>query len=430
MAQSSSAIPARAPGLSREITPVTRRDVFDFLRGEAGPWWGRLTETAFLEALYDLDALPSTDSRHTTAGEDIVQHRIANFDWDDDWVFDDPRFELAEGPDQVLLYFLARMAHPVVRPDTEQALGLVTRLNRLLAPDGWELRTSGFMSGRPVYAACRTPGGPGRMIRLVIDGDAGKLDLVLGQACLLLGDNGDALAQGLVTAAALTLRSDGGYYHPTPGDNWTEPSSEAVLTVDPRLAAEFTDEVTGRIWQALRAVLKHHARDDVVSLVIEPASPPLPAISADWRTQAAEAVRQPAGNQARRERAEGGHPTQDGLVFSSRAELAVYQILTDLQRESRHQNTFAVLPLPGARLRDADVRTPDFVIVGNGRAVIIEVDGPRHIGATRRADDHTRDRHWDRCGVHTIRIPSQHAADPAPLKDLLREDLKRRLWDK
>src|SRR4029077_16650394 len=31
---------------------------------------------------------------------------------------------------------------------------------------------------------------------------------------------------------------DGGYYHPTPGDNWTESSSEAVLTVDPRITAE------------------------------------------------------------------------------------------------------------------------------------------------------------------------------------------------
>ena len=67
-------------------------------------------------------------------------------------------------------------------------------------------------------------------------------------------------------------------------------------------------------------------------------------------------------------------------------------------------------------------------MIGNGRAVIIEVDGPHHFGATRKADDHTRDRHWDRCGVHTIRIPSEHADDPSSLKDLLREDLRRRLW--
>ena len=49
-------------------------------------------------------------------------------------------------------------------------------------------------------------------------------------------------------------------------------------------------------------------------------------------------------------------------------------------------------PAAGARLRDAGVRTPDFVVIGNGRAGIIEVDGPHHFGATRKADDHARDR--------------------------------------
>jgi hypothetical protein len=166
----------------------------------------------------------------------------------------------------------------------------------------------------------------------------------------------------------------------------------------------------------------------VVSVAIEPATPALPALAADWRAVAARVLEQPRGNQARRERAEGDHPSEDGLMFASRAELALYRILKDLQRESPVQNTIAVLPLPGARLRDTGVRTPDFVVIGNGRAVVIEVDGPHHFGATRKADDHTRDRHWDRCGVPTIRIPSEHADDPASLKNLLREDLKRRLW--
>lgn len=88
-----------APGETREISLVTRRDIFDFLRAEAEPWWGRLSETGFLDQLYDLDGLPSTDRRHTTAAEDITRHRVANLDWDDDWVFDDPRFQLAEGSD-------------------------------------------------------------------------------------------------------------------------------------------------------------------------------------------------------------------------------------------------------------------------------------------------------------------------------------------
>lgn len=83
-------------------------------------------------------------------------------------------------------------------------------------------------------------------------------------------------------------------------------------------------------------------------------------------------------------------------MFSSRAELAVYQILAEIQRECRVQNAIALLPLPGAKPRDGGVRTPDFVVLGNGRAAIIEVDGPHHYGRTRKADDAARDRHWER----------------------------------
>src|SRR6266567_8413577 len=120
MAESPSIASAQVTGRSREITLVTRRDIFDFPRAEAGRWWGRLDEIGFLERLYDLDALPSTDPRHATAVEDILRHRVSNFDWDDDWVFGDQRFQLADGPDQVLLGFLAQMAHPLVQPDTDQ----------------------------------------------------------------------------------------------------------------------------------------------------------------------------------------------------------------------------------------------------------------------------------------------------------------------
>lgn len=67
-------------------------------------------------------------------------------------------------------------------------------------------------------------------------------------------------------------------------------------------------------------------------------------------------------------------------------------------------------------------------MIGNGRATVIEVDGRAHHGTTRRADDHTRDRHWERCGVHTIRISSEHTENPATLKELLHEDITRRLW--
>jgi hypothetical protein len=418
---------AKEPGQSCDITPVTRRDVFDLLRSEKEPWWGRLDETEFLGHLYDLDALPSNDPRHATAGEDIVRHRVANLDWPDDWVFSDERFQLTHGPDQVLLDFLAHMAHPLVRPDTEQAAQLVTALNVLLAPDGWQLHTGSFMSGRPVYSASPVVSGPERMIRLEIrDDDAGKLDIVLGQAHHLLGESGDAMAQDLIASATLTLRRDGGYYHPDPDDNWTSATYEAVLTVAPEAAPEFTPDVESRIWHALGTVLGHHGRSNVQSLVIHRAVAPLPVVPADWRLHAANAGRR-LTNQARRERAGDGYPSQDDLTFGSQAELAVYKILVELQRDFPVRNAFAVLPLPAARLRDTAVRTPDFVVIGNGRAAVIEVDGPHHSHRNRRADDADRDLHWRRCGVVTIRIASEHASDPRGLKARLEEELKRDL---
>ncbi len=94
--------------------------------------------------------ISTTRRRHVTAREDTGRHRAANDDWDDAWVFSDPRFQLADRPDQVLLDFLAYMAHPVVQPDTGKAMGLVTRLNSLLSPDGWELRATKLVIVRTV----------------------------------------------------------------------------------------------------------------------------------------------------------------------------------------------------------------------------------------------------------------------------------------
>ncbi|MEU7474389.1 hypothetical protein AB0A63_00280 [Lentzea sp. NPDC042327] len=258
--------------------------------------------------------------------------------------------------------------------------------------------------------------------------DDEDLDLVLGQAHELLGDADDLFAQRLVQASRLHLRRDGGFFHPIPGDNWRSDTYEAVLEVPQALVPEFTSEVTDRIWTKLQAVLHRHNREDVFG-VVEPALPPLPEVAPDWRERAAfQAPAERPTNQARRERAAGGYPTRDGMTFTSVEEIAVYDLLVELQKESSRHRTFSVMPLPGVKLRDAGVRTPDLVVLGNGRALVIEVDGPHHYGLTRKADDADRDRHWDRCGVHTVRIGAHHTADPASLKDLLKEELGRRLF--
>ncbi|RKT18298.1 uncharacterized protein DUF4263 [Streptomyces sp. 1114.5] len=276
-----------APPAMTKITAVTRRDIFDYLRSTGTPWWGRLDdEIAFLERLYKLDELPSTDSRFTTARGDIAQHRLNNDDWDDDWIFTDPRLGLRSGPDEVLLAFLVEALHPEVLSDVDQASRHVDQLNRILEPDGWALRAYQFLSGRPIYSPVRVQAA-GLLVSLPLnDDDAGKLDLVLGQVYSLLDCDGQEAARDLLPKTRLTLRRDGGFYHPMPGDNWTASTYEAVLTVDRPLIPAFTPAVAEATWHQLGAVLARLGREDVQSLVIEGDMGPMPYIPHDWRGRA------------------------------------------------------------------------------------------------------------------------------------------------
>lgn len=134
------------------ITQVTRRKIFDTLILSKVLWEGRLEEPDFLARIYDLDKLPSTDSRYKTAAGDIWQHRVNNpQDWPDDWVFTDSRFGLQHGDDELVLRFLAEMLHPVVRPDEEEVARLLDSFNEALARDGYELYPADWISGHAVY---------------------------------------------------------------------------------------------------------------------------------------------------------------------------------------------------------------------------------------------------------------------------------------
>jgi hypothetical protein len=105
----------------------------------------------FLGRIYNLSELRSTDYRFSDAASDIWQHRANNDDWDDDWVFSDPRFDLREGSDENLLRFLAETVHPVVRRDQDEAEALVRAYNDTLRPDGFEIVETSRMGDRTIY---------------------------------------------------------------------------------------------------------------------------------------------------------------------------------------------------------------------------------------------------------------------------------------
>ncbi|MAK83426.1 abortive infection family protein [Phenylobacterium sp.] len=139
---------------SSELSEATRRNIIDGLRIEGTAWAGQLGEVEFLERIFDLRTLPSTDNRFPDAAGDIWQHRVNNpQDWSDDWIFGDRRFGLVGGPTDTFLRFLCEMVHPVVRPDRNEALKLVQHFNDQLRPQGWGLIEEEKIAGRPRYVA-------------------------------------------------------------------------------------------------------------------------------------------------------------------------------------------------------------------------------------------------------------------------------------
>ena len=110
-----------------------------------------MEESEFLSRLFNLSSLRSTDSRFSDAAGDIWQHRVNNFDWDDDWVFYDGRFNLMNGDDETFLTFLCETIHPVVRPDPAEAERLCQMCNQYLRNDGFQIVEKTRPSGKPVY---------------------------------------------------------------------------------------------------------------------------------------------------------------------------------------------------------------------------------------------------------------------------------------
>ena len=142
---------AREPSHANSVSEVTRRAIFDEWR-KPGRWWaGRLSETEFLTRF----CKPDVNRHFEGLIRNVWQHRIANADWDDDWVFDDRDLNLLNAADDFFLSFFCQTVHPVARPDESEAKSLVALLNGHLAADRWQIVGTSTISGKTVYEAKR-----------------------------------------------------------------------------------------------------------------------------------------------------------------------------------------------------------------------------------------------------------------------------------
>lgn len=135
-----------------KISTITRRNIFDFIQVEGFWWSGRLEEVDFLSRMFDLDRMPSYDSRFSNAAGDIWQHRVNNpNDWEDNWIFYDDRFNLLNCDDSTFLDFLCEMIHPLVRVDSSEVNKMLQIFNDNLKVDNFELVEKTRISNKPIF---------------------------------------------------------------------------------------------------------------------------------------------------------------------------------------------------------------------------------------------------------------------------------------
>jgi hypothetical protein len=138
----------------RDISEVTRRDILDFILSRDRPFHGRLDLMAFLKRIWDLSAMPSTDSRYSNAERDIWQHAVNFADWEDAQLLLD-RLDLLHCDDETFLAFLEQTVHPLTVSGDNERASMVATYNRYLLPAGYVLSRTGTSGAHPVMKARR-----------------------------------------------------------------------------------------------------------------------------------------------------------------------------------------------------------------------------------------------------------------------------------
>lgn len=104
----------------------------------------------FLEKIWELRSMPSTDSRFHTAYEDAWQHLVRNDDWEYEYVFLD-RFPSTYQDLETFKKFVSFCVHPSLFPKEEERRQLVEALNSEISRYGYRLVGTDYFEQRIVY---------------------------------------------------------------------------------------------------------------------------------------------------------------------------------------------------------------------------------------------------------------------------------------
>lgn len=159
--------------MSQHISDVTRRNIIDLLSLRDRPFHGRLELVPFLERIWNIREMESTDNRFSDAAGDIQQHMVNNYDWTDEYLLI-TRLNVLHYGDDIFLNFLEQAVHPLVQSDQEYVSRLVADINEHLLQDSYRLELGQYLSGHATFV--------GRSVEPVGHEVGGRYDVALSFA--------------------------------------------------------------------------------------------------------------------------------------------------------------------------------------------------------------------------------------------------------
>jgi hypothetical protein len=136
-----------------EITELTRRRIVALL--ECGPLATEIADIDLIRKCWPIADMPphyETALAGRTLEQDIVQHTVNNFDWDNRQLLE--ALGILTCSRAQLFKFLASLVEPTVQKQARQ-VELVDAINQHLQHDGYALTVAGRISGSPRYAVTR-----------------------------------------------------------------------------------------------------------------------------------------------------------------------------------------------------------------------------------------------------------------------------------
>lgn len=104
----------------------------------------------FLNSIWDLRAMPSTDDRYANAYDDIIQHTVNNDDWELDELFLEI-LKLLED-DKKFIKFIETIVYPVFRKNEDEIINFVLLINSYLEKEKFSLIVSSYdQNDLPIY---------------------------------------------------------------------------------------------------------------------------------------------------------------------------------------------------------------------------------------------------------------------------------------